>query len=153
MIIACIPFFFKYPFVNRKNPYPFGYGFVSFTLVVTLILVLASSLGLLAALNAGALVVLLLSQIGQNTGLSAGALKSLKSVVQRLVFLDVDFRHLFPSLQIRLTALQGPTSWLCNISIITAGGPNVNDYFAGLTIKFMILFLTTMVLTSCIPLS
>jgi len=80
--------------------------------VVTLILVLAGCLGLLAALDAGALIVLLLSQIGQNTGLCAAALKSLKSIVQRFVFLDIDFRHVFPSLQIRLAALQGPTNWL-----------------------------------------
>ena len=92
-------------------------GLFALQLVVTLVLVLASCFGLLTALNAGALVVLLLSQIGQNTGLSAAALKSLKSVVQRLVFLDVDFRHLFPSLQIRLAALQGPTSWLLTLTL------------------------------------
>ena len=75
------------------------------SLIETLILVLASGLGFLAALDAGALVVLLLSEVGQNAGLRAAALESLQSVVQRLVFLDVDFRHVFPSLQIRLAAL------------------------------------------------
>ena len=73
--------------------------------IVTLVLVLASGLGFLTALDAGALVVLLLSEVGQNAGLRAAALESLQSVVQRLVFLDVDFRHVFPSLQIRLAAL------------------------------------------------
>ena len=75
------------------------------SLIETLILVLAGSLGLFAALDAGALVVLLLSEVSQNAGLGAAALESLQSVVQRLVFLDVDFRHVFPSLQIRLAAL------------------------------------------------
>ena len=54
---------------------------------------LRAASALLAALDAGALVVLLLTQVSQNTGLGAAALKSLKSVVQRLVFLDMDFRH------------------------------------------------------------
>ncbi len=80
--------------------------------IETLVFVLASGLGFLAALDAGALVVLLLSEVGQNAGLRAAALESLQSVVQRLVFLDVDFRHVFPSLQIRLAALQGPMNWL-----------------------------------------
>ena len=75
-------------------------------------LVLPGSLGLLAALDAGALIVLLLPQIGQNAGLRAAALESLQSIVQRLILLDVDFRHVFPSLQIRLAALQGPMNWL-----------------------------------------
>ena len=56
-------------------------------------LVLAGSLGFLAALNAGALVVLLLAQVSQNSGLRAGALEALQSSIQRLVFLDMDFRH------------------------------------------------------------
>ena len=64
-------------------------------LIVALVLVLAGSLGFLAALDAGALIILLLAKIGQNTGLGAAALESLKSVIQRLVLLDMDFRHLF----------------------------------------------------------
>ena len=74
-------------------------------LIIALILVLAGRLGFLAALHAGALVVLLLPQIGQDAGLGAAALESLKSVIQRLVLLDMDFRHFIPSLQIRLAAL------------------------------------------------
>ena len=73
--------------------------------IVTLVFILACGLGLLAALHAGALVILLLSQVSQNAGLCTAALESLKSVVQRFVFLDINFRHLFPSLQIRLAAL------------------------------------------------
>ena len=75
------------------------------SLIETLVFVLASGLGFLAALDAGALVVLLLPEVGQNAGLRAAALESLQSIVQRLILLDVDFRHVFPSLQIRLAAL------------------------------------------------
>jgi len=71
----------------------------SYKLIIALILVLASCLGFLTTLDAGALVVLLLSQICHNTGLCTAALESLKSVVERFVFLDVDFRHLFHSLR------------------------------------------------------
>ena len=78
-------------------------------LVVTLILVLACSLRLFAATNAGALVVLLAAQIRHDASLGTAALKSLERVVQRLILLDVDFRHFIPSLQIRLAALQGPS--------------------------------------------
>ena len=80
-----------------------------FALVITLILVLASSLRLFAATNAGALVVLLAAQIRHDAGLGTAALKSLERIVQRLILLDVDFRHFIPSLQIRLAALQGPS--------------------------------------------
>ena len=73
--------------------------------VVTLILVLTCCLALFAALDAGALVVLLLSQISQYTGLGTAALKSFKSIVQRFVLLDIDFRHLFHSLHEHLSAL------------------------------------------------
>jgi hypothetical protein len=80
-------------------------GFLHVRSIEALVLVLAGGLGFLAALDAGALVVLLLAKIGQNAGLGAAALESLQSVVQRLVLLDVNFRHVFPSLQIRLAAL------------------------------------------------
>ena len=75
--------------------------------IETLILVLACCFRLFTALDAGALVVLLFSQVGQNAGLCAAALKSFQSVVQRLVFLDINFRHLFPSLQTHRAALKG----------------------------------------------
>ena len=82
---------------------------IFYDLVVALVLVLTSSLRLFAATNAGALVVLLAAQIRHDAGLGTAALKSLERVVQRLVLLDVDFRHFIPSLQIRLAALQGPS--------------------------------------------
>ena len=75
---------------------------LSFLLLAFLVvapLVLASGLAFLAALDAGTLVVLLLAKIGQHAGLGTAALEALERVVQRLVFLDVDFRHCIPSLQ------------------------------------------------------
>ena len=83
--------------------------FIIRSLIEALILVLACCFGLFTTLDAGALVVLLFSQVSQNAGLCTASLKSFKSVVQRLVFLDVNFRHLFPSLQTRHAALKGPT--------------------------------------------
>ena len=69
-------------------------------LLVELLAVLAGSLGLLAALNAGALVMLTLTDLGQNTGLSAAALEALQSALQRLIFTNTNFRHfIFPSLR------------------------------------------------------
>ena len=91
-------------FIHKKIPHPSMRNFAAL-LIVTLILVLACCLALLAALDAGALVVLLLSQISQYTGLGTAALKSFKSIVQRFVLLDIDFRHLFHSLHIRLSTL------------------------------------------------
>ncbi len=59
------------------------------------LLVLSGSLALLAALNAGADIMLSLADLSHNAGLGAAALKSLKSTLQRFVFLYMDFRHLF----------------------------------------------------------
>jgi hypothetical protein len=63
--------------------------------LVILFAVLASGLGLLAALDAGALVVLTLTNLGQHTRLGTAALETLQSALQRLVFSDTDFRHLY----------------------------------------------------------
>ena len=61
--------------------------------IISLILVLPGSLRLLAALDAGALVIFLFTEVSENASLGAVSLKSLKSTVQRLVFLDMDFAH------------------------------------------------------------
>ena len=66
-----------------------------FRFLVELLLVLASGLGLLAALDAGALVMLTLTDLGEDTGLGAAALKTLQGAIQRLVLSNMDFRHLF----------------------------------------------------------
>ena len=68
-------------------------------LIVTLVFIFACGFGFLAALHAGALIELLFTQISQNAGLCAAALETLQRVIQRLVLLDVNLRHLFPSLR------------------------------------------------------
>jgi hypothetical protein len=64
-------------------------------LIVPLVAVLASSLRLLAALDTGALVMLSAADLSQNAGLGTAALETLERAVQRFIFLDMDFRHLF----------------------------------------------------------
>ena len=63
--------------------------------LVELLAILAGSLGLLAALDAGALVMLTLTDLGQHAGLGAAALEALQGALQRLVLSDTDFRHLY----------------------------------------------------------
>ena len=63
--------------------------------LVELLTVLASSLGLLAALDTGALVMLTLTNLGQDTRLGTAALKALQSALQRLILSNTDFRHLY----------------------------------------------------------
>ena len=71
-------------------------------ILVELLLVLASGLALLAALDTGAVIELTLTNLGQNTGLSAAALKTLQSVLQRLTITDMNFGHLyFPPSEMR----------------------------------------------------
>ena len=78
-----------------------------FLSVITFVLILACSLGFFTAFYARALIILLFTEIGQNAGFCAAAFESFKSTVQRFIFLDVNFRHLFPSPH-ALMALKGP---------------------------------------------
>ena len=64
-------------------------------LIISLVSVLAGSLGLLAALHAGAFVALSLTHLSQNASLRTASLETLQSAIQRLAFLDVYFGHLF----------------------------------------------------------
>ena len=64
--------------------------------LIELLAVLASCLGLLAALDARALIVLTLAHLGQDARLGAVALEALQGVLQGLAIFNTDFRHLFP---------------------------------------------------------
>ena len=64
-------------------------------LIIALIAVLAGSLGLLAALDAGAFIALATAHLGNDTGLSAASLEALQGAIQRFAFLDMNFGHLF----------------------------------------------------------
>ena len=63
--------------------------------IISLVSVLAGSLGLFAALNAGALIALALTHLCQDAGLCAASLETLQGTVQALAFLDMYFGHLF----------------------------------------------------------
>ena len=80
-------------FPNDKTPQHTLRRFLVF--LVELLAVLASGLGLLAALDAGALVMLALTDLSQDTRLGAAALEALQSALQRLIFTNTDFRHLY----------------------------------------------------------
>lgn len=75
------------------------FGVVKKAFLFELTLLSASSLRLLTALYARALIMLTLAELGKHTSLGTGTLESSQSAVQRLVFLDMDFRHRFPSLR------------------------------------------------------
>ena len=62
--------------------------------IITL-LVLASGLRLLAALDAGAFIMLSLADLGNDASLGAAALKTLQSAVDGFVFSYMDLRHLY----------------------------------------------------------
>lgn len=85
---------------KSKTPkYEMYFGVVKNAFLSELTLLSASSLRLLTALYARALIMLTLAELGKHTSLCTGTLESSQSAVQRLVFLDMDFRHRFPSLR------------------------------------------------------
>ena len=67
--------------------------------LIELSLVLTGSFRLLLTLQAGADVVLALLNFSDNALLGAATLKATQSALQRLVLLDANFRHCFPSPQ------------------------------------------------------
>ena len=75
--------------------HPFGYS-ISFKLsLIETLLVLASSLRLLATLHAGALIMLSLADLGDDASLGAATLETLQSAVDGLAVLNMDLRHLY----------------------------------------------------------
>lgn len=67
--------------------------------LIELSLVLAGSFRLLLALQAGADIMLALLDLGDDALLGTAALEATQSALQRLVLLDANFRHCFPSLR------------------------------------------------------
>ena len=67
---------------------------LSFALIETL-LVLASSLRLLATLDAGAFIMLSLTDFGDDASLCTATLKTLQCAVDGLAVLHMNFRHLY----------------------------------------------------------
>ena len=69
---------------------PHGTAFLISPLIETL-LVLASSLRLLATLDTGTLIMLSLADLGENAGAGARTFEAPQRAVQRLIVLDSDF--------------------------------------------------------------
>ena len=67
--------------------------------LIELSLVLTGSFGLLLPLQAGADVMLTLLDLSNHAFFGTAALKTTQSALQRLVLLDANFRHCFPSLR------------------------------------------------------
>ena len=72
--------------------------FLNLILAVSFLL-RARSLRLLATLDARAFIMLTLAELGKRTRLGARTLKTAQRAVNRLVFLNADLRHSFPSLR------------------------------------------------------
>ena len=96
--------------------------------LIELSLVLTGGLGLLLTLQAGADVVLALLNFSDNALLGAAPLKAAQCGLQRLVLLDANFRHCFPSLR-----WHPAKSWMrsgpgySGLNIIYAISPNVKQ--------------------------
>ena len=69
------------------------------SILAELLLLCACSLRLLAALYARAFIMLTLAELGKRTRLGARTLEATQRAVNRLIFLDADLRHSFPSLR------------------------------------------------------
>ena len=75
--------------------HPFGYS-ISFKLsLIETLLVLASSLRLLATLDAGAFIMLSLTDFSDDASLCTATLKTLQCAVDGLAVLNMDLRHLY----------------------------------------------------------
>lgn len=75
------------------------FGVVKKAFLSELTLLSASSLRLLTALYARALIMLTLAELGKRTRLGTRTLEATQCAVNRLIFLDADLRHSFPSLR------------------------------------------------------
>ena len=72
-----------------------AYAVQFFILIETLVAVLAGSLALLAALDAGAFIALSSANFRNDTSLGAASLETLEGAIQRFAFLDMNFGHLY----------------------------------------------------------
>ena len=79
--------------ISNKKLHRYAVQF--FILVETLVAVLAGSLALLAALDAGAFIALSSANFRNDTGLSTASLETLEGAIQRFAFLDMNFGHLY----------------------------------------------------------
>ena len=106
--------------------------------LVELSLVLTGGLGLLLTLQAGADVMLALLHLGNDALFGAAALETTQSALQRLILLDANFRHDFPSLR-RIRLNPGCFQGLIGLVHYTAFFPICQGKTAGITKFFWII--------------
>ena len=130
---------------------------------IVLPLILAGSFRLLLALQTGANIVLSLFHFRDHASFCTAALETLQCAFKRLVLLNTDFSHGFPSLRVRCNT--HIRVQICDLFYYMRPAIKCQVRFHGtslhfkkvkiwqlyLTIKLMSLFFTTMVLTSVPP--
>ena len=84
---------------EKRKEQTFNHLLSGNSILAELLLLSACSLRLLAALYARAFIMLTLAELGKRTRLGARTLEATQRAVNRLIFLDADLRHSFPSLR------------------------------------------------------
>ena len=85
--------------VEKRKEQTFNHLLSGNSILAELLLLCACSLRLLAALYARAFIMLTLAELGKRTRLGTRTLEATQCAVNRLIFLDADLRHSFPSLR------------------------------------------------------
>ena len=84
---------------EKRKEQTFNHLLSGNSILAELLLLCACSLRLLAALYARAFIMLTLAELGKRTRLGTRTLEATQCAVNRLIFLDADLRHSFPSLR------------------------------------------------------
>ena len=84
---------------SKRKEQTFNHLLSGNSILAELLLLCACSLRLLAALYARAFIMLTLAELGKRTRLGTRTLEATQCAVNRLIFLDADLRHSFPSLR------------------------------------------------------
>ena len=87
------------PVQKKRKEQTFNHLLSGNSILAELLLLCACSLRLLAALYARAFIMLTLAELGKRTRLGTRTLEATQCAVNRLIFLDADLRHSFPSLR------------------------------------------------------
>ena len=152
---------------NKSRCISSGSGYARKRESIAATLVLTSSFGLLLPLEARADLMLTLLDLSNHAFFGTAALKTTQSTLQRLVLLDANFRHCFPSLRcIRLDpgCFQGRYNGINYYSQSQVKSQAISTIFFKLlpissraagfhhfTMRLTSLFLTTMLLRSAPP--
>ena len=96
---ACAVQFPRSAGAEKRKEQTFNHLLSGNSILAELLLLCACSLRLLAALYARAFIMLTLAELGKRTRLGTRTLEATQCAVNRLIFLDADLRHSFPSLR------------------------------------------------------